>query len=107
MSAHRDSMPVGAVVVGVDGSPTSLAAVDLAATEAALRRRPLHVVHAFAWPYLNVPLGPSAFGPPEGGLRHEAERVVATAMCRARAADPDLAVSGQVLIGYPAPALRD
>ena len=34
------------VVVGVDGSPASLAAVDLVAREAALRGRALRVVHA-------------------------------------------------------------
>jgi nucleotide-binding universal stress UspA family protein len=39
-----------AVVVGVDGSPRSLDAVEMAATEAALRHRPLRVVHAVpAW----------------------------------------------------------
>jgi len=34
------------VVVGVDGSPRALAAVRVAATEAALRGRPLRIVHA-------------------------------------------------------------
>ena len=56
------------VVVGVDGSESSLAAVDLAATEARLRGLPLRVVHAFMWPELGAPLGPSPYGPPEGGL---------------------------------------
>ncbi|AGL16951.1 universal stress protein [Actinoplanes sp. N902-109] len=38
------------VVAGVDGSARSLAAVEAAASEAALRNRPLRLIHAFAWP---------------------------------------------------------
>lgn len=39
---------MNAIVVGVDGSPDSLRAVRWAADEAALRKRPLRVVHAVA-----------------------------------------------------------
>jgi nucleotide-binding universal stress UspA family protein len=39
--------PMGPVVVGVDGTPTSLAAVDLATEEAAARVVPLVIVHGF------------------------------------------------------------
>jgi nucleotide-binding universal stress UspA family protein len=38
------------VVVGVDGSESSLAAVELAAREAVLRDLPLRLVHAFIRP---------------------------------------------------------
>ena len=38
------------VVVGVDGSAASLAALDVAATEAALRNVPLHIVYAYDVP---------------------------------------------------------
>jgi nucleotide-binding universal stress UspA family protein len=48
-----------AVVVGVDGSPRSLDAVEMAATEAALRHRPLRVVHAVpAWRAGTTTTGP-------------------------------------------------
>jgi nucleotide-binding universal stress UspA family protein len=95
----------GSVVVGVDGSACSLDAVDLAYREAAARNRPLHVVHAFAWPYLHVPLGPSPSGPPEGGLRRQAEAVLAQALERARAAGSAVPVSGEVVTGFPAAVL--
>ncbi|MEW9510407.1 universal stress protein [Streptomyces bacillaris] len=45
-----------AVVVGVDGSPESLAAADWAAREAALRGLPLRIVHAWLWQPLDIPL---------------------------------------------------
>lgn len=93
------------ILVGVDGSDTSLAAVDLAVQEATLRRRPLHVVHAFIWPMLDVPLGPSPAGPPEGGLRNAAQRILDEAMARARTTCPDLAVTGEIIIGSPGPVL--
>jgi nucleotide-binding universal stress UspA family protein len=102
-TTHR---PVTApVIVGVDGSDTSLAAVDLAAHEATLRHWPLHVVHAFIWPLLDVPLEPSPAGPPEGGLRNDAERILDAAKLRARTTAPDLAVTGEIIIGAPVPVL--
>jgi nucleotide-binding universal stress UspA family protein len=95
----------GAVVVGVDGSSEALAAVDLAAAEAVARGRTLRVVHGFIWPYMHVPLGPSGTGPPEGGLRHQAEHIVDEAVARARATVADLAVTGEVITGSGAEAL--
>lgn len=94
-----------AVVVGVDGSEPALAAVRLAAREAARRQRPLRVVHGFIWPLLRVPLTPSAEGPPGGGLRHQAEELVATAVAEAEAAAPGLRVSGEIIDGEAAAVL--
>ena len=95
----------GSIVVGVDGSASSLAAVDLAAAEARLRDAPLRVVHAFLWPYFGVPLGPSPFGPAEGGLQHEAERTLGQAVERARQAAPDVEVDGEIVTGGGAAVL--
>ncbi|MFI6744494.1 universal stress protein [Nonomuraea sp. NPDC050451] len=81
------------VVVGVDDSEESLRAVEWAAGEAERRRRPLHILHAFIWPLLGAPLGPAPGAPPEGGLRHAAERVLATALARAQTAAPGVEVS--------------
>jgi len=93
------------IVVGVDGSAPSDNAVRLAARMAAGRRRPLHIVHAFVWPLLNIPLGPPPGGPPDSGLTHGAERIVADAATLARNAEPGLEVSTEVISGTPAGVL--
>ncbi len=105
MATPEHSALAEPVVVGVDGSAPSLAAVDVAVREATLRRRPMRLVHALIWPYLGVPLGPSPFGPPDGGLRHQAERVLADAYARAHGTAPDLPVDGEVVSGEAAAVL--
>ncbi len=57
----HDSAPHAPIVVGVDGSEVSLEAVEWAAAEAVARHRRLRVVHAFIWPLLRVPMGPSTY----------------------------------------------
>jgi nucleotide-binding universal stress UspA family protein len=93
------------VLVGVDGSDASRAAIDLGVREARLRGRPLRLVHAFVWPLLRVHLGPSPEGPPDGGLAAEADRILGEALADARSAGADLAVTGEVIDGAPAPVL--
>jgi nucleotide-binding universal stress UspA family protein len=93
------------IVVGVDGSAQSLAAVDLGAREARLHGRPLRLVHAFVWPLLGVYVGPSPEGPPEGGLAAEADRLVVDALARARGAG--LIATGEVVTGPVVPVLLD
>jgi nucleotide-binding universal stress UspA family protein len=94
-----------AVVVGVDGSEPALRAVRLAAAEASRRDRPLRVVHGFIWPLLRVPVGAPPDGPPGGGLRHQAEEIVAAAVTEAQATVPGLRVSGEIIDGQAAAAL--
>ncbi|MEU5908596.1 universal stress protein [Micromonospora sp. NPDC047527] len=94
-----------AVVVGVDGSEPSLRAVRLAAMEAARRHRPLRVVHGFIWPLLHVPVSPAPDAPPGGGLRHQAEELVAAAVAEAEAAVPGLSISGEIIDGEAAAVL--
>jgi len=93
------------VVVGVDGSARSLDAVDVAAAQAVARSLPLRIVHAFVWPLLDVPLGGSPSGPPEGGLRHEAERLLSAAVERADAAAPGVLVVSELRVGGAAGVL--
>ncbi|MFB4289241.1 universal stress protein [Nonomuraea sp. ATR24] len=96
---------MSAVVVGVDDSEDGLRAVEWAAAEAERRRRPLEILHAFIWPLLGVPLGPAPGGPPEGGLRHDAERILNTAVTRARAVAPGIEVTTGLPEAVPVNAL--
>lgn len=116
------------VVVGVDGSPSSLIATDLAAEEARLRGVALSVVHVLSPPPA-APVGPGApaatatatagtapapegarAGPgtlPPGAAapRDRAEKLVAEAVSRVRALAPEVAVSGEVVAGETLPVL--
>ncbi|WP_433353376.1 universal stress protein [Micromonospora saelicesensis] len=96
-----------AIVVGVDGSPPSLHALDWATREAVARHRPLRIVHAFQWPLINELMGPPAVGPPDAGLQHAAEQILSAAADRARAAAPTLQVSTDLPADVPAAALID
>lgn len=93
------------IVVGVDGSPSADDALDWAAAEASVMLRPLHIVHGFIWPLMRVPLGPSEFGPADGGLRAAAERLLIAAETRAQLAAPDVKVTSELVVGDAAPAL--
>lgn len=96
----------GPVVVGVDGSPCALEAVAVAAHEARVRGCGLKVVHAFIWPLMHVPLGPSPLGPAEGGLRNMADAVVTEAVERARATAPEVELTHAVVTGEPLTVLE-
>ncbi|MFG2563439.1 universal stress protein [Streptomyces sp. NPDC048496] len=78
------------VVVGVDGSSASLAAVEEAAREAQRRRAELRVVHAFSWPVRPVyaPLDPAP-------LQH----LVNEAAQRAKSVAPQVVVTEAVVTG--------
>ncbi|UQA92364.1 universal stress protein [Streptomyces halobius] len=96
----------GPVVVGVDGSPSALEAVDAAAQEAQLRDAELRVVHAFLWPGLHAPPGSSPLGPPTGALYETVERIVVEALERARSRAAGLHVSHAVIAGEAVAALQ-
>ncbi len=89
------------VVVGVNGSAASLAAVRIAAREASLRQRPLRVVHAFSWPLYDT----SAEGRPYDLLRQQAGDILDRALVAAGAAEGGVHVTGQLIDGLPAAAL--
>ncbi|WP_437074829.1 universal stress protein [Streptomyces sp. enrichment culture] len=93
------------VIVGVDGSTSSLAAVDVAASEALLRGAPLRIVHAFGRPSahppsLAAPRGAGGSGP-EPMVRGE----VARAEVRAHEAAPGVEVTRSVVSGDPVEVL--
>jgi nucleotide-binding universal stress UspA family protein len=93
------------VVVGVDGSASSLAAVRAAAHEAVERGRPLRIVHAFIWPSMGVAIGPATTGPSDMGMRSSAERTLAEAVTEAEKAAPGVDVTKVLVDGFPAPVL--
>jgi nucleotide-binding universal stress UspA family protein len=99
------SVSQGPIVVGVDGSEVSLEAVEWAAAEAAARHRRLRVVHAFIWPLLRVPVGPSTYGPVDGGLQAAAQRILDKALLRAKESAPGVDVSTVMPVGAPVPVL--
>lgn len=97
-------MPAKGVIAGTDGSEESLRAVEWAAREAVLRRDALRIVSV---PMLPPRMSPGPTGPETvaGVLEQDAARALARATQRAAQAEPDLAVTTEVLAGSPAEAL--
>ncbi|MEJ8661488.1 universal stress protein [Streptomyces sp. MS1.AVA.4] len=82
------------IIVGVDRSPESVAALEWAAEEAQLRGRPLQVLHAWAW----HPLPPASV--PAGTSEHEwAEGVLNEALEHVSGIFPGLPVEGELVSG--------
>jgi nucleotide-binding universal stress UspA family protein len=92
----------GRVVVGLDGSPASLDALDWAARQADLTGSSLEVVMTWRWPSSYgwaVPV-PDDFDPEE-----DVRAALESSIARVRAAYPDLAIDPRVVSGHPAPVL--
>ncbi|MFJ2734449.1 universal stress protein [Streptomyces sp. NPDC087317] len=83
------------LVVGVDGSDSSLTAVDWAVDEAARHGLPLHIVHASLWES-HGGIQPS-FSTDRPAKEVMAEHVIASCVERARRRNPEVKVSGKVL----------
>jgi nucleotide-binding universal stress UspA family protein len=95
-------VPQGAIVVGVDGSPSSDLALDWAVEECTRRKLPLHIIHAFSYGY---PMTNTGLGYAVGGLRERADSIRGDAIARARRKSPTLAISWSDPGHGPAPAL--
>jgi nucleotide-binding universal stress UspA family protein len=80
-------------------------AVRAATLDAARRGCGLKLVHAFVWPELKVATGPPAGGPPDVGLRHEAEMFLDEAAKVAAYTDPRIPITTEVVTGAPARVL--
>lgn len=93
------------VVVGVNGSAVSLAAVRTAAREAAARGRALRVLHAFVWPYELSGDDRSAGATAYPMLRQQAGETLHRAVLAARAAEPTVTVHGRLVDESPTTAL--
>ncbi|WP_367325270.1 universal stress protein [Streptomyces sp. HUAS ZL42] len=83
------------LVVGVDGSDSSLRAVDWAADEAARLGLPLRLVHASLWERYEGRRPSLTTGRPSEEIM--AEHIAASAAERARLRNPELKVSSEVL----------
>lgn len=94
------------VVVGVDGSPSSLAAVEAAAYEAGLRRVGLRMVHAFGSPSMRVPGGGPPWSPAQAGVRELVDGTLDRAEQRARDVAPHVDVTREVSVGDPTAVLE-
>jgi len=97
--------PHGPVVVGIDGSPASLAALRYAADQAVARGTLLRAVHAWRWP---VSAGPGDQVPVDHDRAVPAvdeERVLVEALAGLGAEFPDLTVERRLIHGRAAPAL--
>jgi len=93
------------VLVGVDGSESAVQAARFAAREAALRQRPLRIVHAFAWPAMQVPMGMAPAVPPEGEIERYTREIVDSAAEAAAKVAPEIEITTQVIDGAAAPVL--
>ncbi|MEU3856553.1 universal stress protein [Streptomyces sp. NPDC028722] len=91
------------LVVGVDGSASSLTAVDWAVDEAARHGLELRLVHASVWERYEGALPPD--GPDRPSEQMMAEHIVASAAERARLRDPDVRTATAILPEEPVDAL--
>ncbi len=101
-------MTAGPVLVGIDGSDSALAAARWAAGEALLRRASMRLVYAFGWlPVRDADDSVQLVPGRRDNLRNVAEERLDIAATQVAAVAPDLAVSREVLTGYPARLLAE
>ncbi|MEV0254218.1 universal stress protein [Streptomyces sp. NPDC050732] len=91
------------LIVGVDGSPAALRALDWAVDEAVRRETPLRVVHASSWEWYEG--HEPSFGVGGDAVQASADHVVERAVEHVRRRTAAVEVSGTVLSEDPAAAL--
>jgi nucleotide-binding universal stress UspA family protein len=92
----------GRIVVGLDGSASSLDALAWAARQADLTKSSLEIVMTWEWPSSlgwAVPV-PDNFDPEE-----DVRKALETAVAGVRAEHPDVSIDPRVVSGHPAPIL--
>ncbi|MFL6112797.1 MAG: universal stress protein, partial [Catenulispora sp.] len=95
------------VVVGVDEIEHSARAIAAGAREARLRGAPLWLAHAYHWlPPVVTGVLPGSDSP-QGAVRDAATELLARAVNRAHAENPDLDIHDYAMSGQPGPCLAD
>ena len=90
------------IVVGTDGSPSTVTAVEWAARQAELTGATLEVLMTWEWP---ANYGWSLALPSDYDPQGDTETLLDRAMAPVRAAHPTVPVEPTVLEGHPAPVL--
>jgi nucleotide-binding universal stress UspA family protein len=100
-------LAVGDVVVGVDGSPASEAALRWAADEATRLGRAIRLIHAFAWPAYAAAYGLPPAAWTDNGVSEQAEGVLNRAAALAHELAPSVPIHGAIVPGGAAGVLTD
>ena len=99
-STHAE--PVGRIVVGIDGSASSVAALAWALRQAELTGSTIEAITTWEWP---TNYGWAFPLPPEYDPKVDAQRMLSDALAPVLAAHPDVSVQSTVFEGHPAPVL--
>jgi nucleotide-binding universal stress UspA family protein len=106
MNATTANGLVRPILVGIDGSPSALAAARWAAREAVVRRAPIRLVYAFGWMPVHDADDPVQIVPDaRDALLRTAEERLAAAAAQVAEVAPDVAVSREVTTGMAAALL--
>jgi nucleotide-binding universal stress UspA family protein len=100
--ATEETAPAGRIVVGIDGSPPSLVALEWAARQAELTNSAVRIVGTWEWPTSfgwAVPI-PDGFDPEQN-----VQKALDQTEADIRAKHPTLEISTEALQGHPAPIL--
>jgi len=106
MTKNKKPTRVAAVIVGVDGSAGSIAALRWALDEARLRRAPLWIINAFMYGYIggaNSYMG--SLQVDVGDLYHAAEELLESTTREVIGSDKDLEIHREVIQGSAATVL--
>jgi nucleotide-binding universal stress UspA family protein len=98
------------IVVGVDGSPSSIAALRWALGEAAVRNAEVRAVQAWSHPFLTSPLGvvePALDAEALAAIAGAARERLEAALVEAGASESGIEVEALVKEGAPAPVLLE
>lgn len=98
----RQSKPIQRIVVGVDGSKSSVAALEWGLRQAELTGSSLEAIATWEWP---TNYGWAFPFPPEYDPKADAERMLSDILAPLLVAYADVSVQTTVVEGHPAPVL--